>query len=178
MSAPPARASNAAPVPALSRGAAPAPARLRQLRPLLGCLWAATRHTPWLPAPRHRGADALAMARAIRRGWVQVIGDGQGVVAFSMRANHVLHALYVHPRARRRGLGRCLLDAAKQASPQLDLWVLECNLPARAFYAAQGFAEVARSPGWGNDAGLPDILLRWQRPADAAQHLVQGGLDG
>lgn len=102
------------------------------------------------------------MVRAVRRGWVRVIGDGRGLAGFSIRDGHVLHALYVRPRARRRGLGRCLLAEARQAGPQLDLWVLQRNRTAQAFYTAQGFVEVARSPGIGNDERLPDILMRWQ----------------
>lgn len=51
-------------------------------------------------------------------------------------------ALYVDPGHWRRGIGGRLLDAALErlGGPDVALWVLEANAPARAFYATRGFA--------------------------------------
>ena len=73
-----------------------------------------------------------------------------------------IHALYVHPRARGRGVGRLLLDDAKTRADRLDLWVLQANSLARGFYARHGFAEATRTSGAGNDENLPDIRMVWQ----------------
>ena len=121
------------------------------------------RRTPWLPGVRPWATDLRVMARITRRGWVRVLHDRRGPAAFIARDGAHVHALYVHPRAQGRGLGSALLDDAKQGAARLELWVAEANGPARAFYAAQGFAEAGRSDGSGNDERVPDIHLLWQR---------------
>jgi ribosomal protein S18 acetylase RimI-like enzyme len=55
-----------------------------------------------------------------------------------------IYALYVEPSAWRQGLGRSLLATAtahllEDTGATLTLWVLEANLPARAFYEAMGW---------------------------------------
>lgn len=54
--------------------------------------------------------------------------------------------LYVHPEYQRRGIGAALLQAAVAASPtvkRLRLDVEEQNHKGRAFYAKQGFHQIA-----------------------------------
>ena len=51
-----------------------------------------------------------------------------------------LYALYVHPRAQRRGLGAALLGAAVEHGAT-TLWVLTDNASGRAFYEACGWSE-------------------------------------
>lgn len=103
------------------------------------------------------------MIRATRRGWVRLARDRRGAAGFLVRDRVRIHALYVHPRAQRQGVGQALLEDAKSRSERLELWVLEANMPARGFYAAQGFAESRRGGGAGNDEKLPDILMVWHR---------------
>ncbi|WP_371229182.1 GNAT family N-acetyltransferase [Roseovarius sp. 2305UL8-3] len=145
----------------------PQPATLRHIPRLLGILWSFTRATPWLPVCRSRWVDAHLMGRVIRRGWVRQVGDAKGTAGFIARHGEVIHALYVHPRARGRGVGRTLLDEAKAGRDRLQLWVLAANEQARAFYAAQGFEEVLCGCGMGNDENLPDILMVWQAEAQS-----------
>ncbi|SEL19168.1 Acetyltransferase (GNAT) family protein [Roseovarius nanhaiticus] len=125
-------------------------------------LWDFGRRTPWLPRVRPYRTDLRVMTRITRAGWVRVLHDARGPAAFIARDGARIHALYVHPRAQGRGLGRTLLDDAKHAAPRLELWVAEANREARAFYDAQGFAEGQRSDGTGNDERLPDIQMIWQ----------------
>jgi ribosomal-protein-alanine N-acetyltransferase len=66
----------------------------------------------------------------------------------------------VVPEARRQGAGRALLraaaaESAARGAADLFLEVAESNTPARALYAAEGFAPVGRRPGYygpGHDA--------------------------
>ncbi|MBZ8117476.1 GNAT family N-acetyltransferase [Roseovarius sp. LXJ103] len=136
-------------------------ARLWHVPHLARILWRFGRSAPWLPRVRSRRTDLAVMARITRRGWVQLIRDGRGPAAFIARDGALIHALYVNPRARRRGLGRSLLHDAKLGSARLELFVAEANRPARAFYAAEGFCEVARSNGARNDEKLPEIHMIW-----------------
>ena len=71
-----------------------------------------------------------------------------GVAGFIIRDGTRVHALYVAPDRRGQGIGRALLAEAKTRAEMLDLWVLAGNLPARAFYLAQGSAR-SRKAGRG-----------------------------
>jgi GNAT superfamily N-acetyltransferase len=71
--------------------------------------------------------------------------------------------LYVDPAFHRQGLGARLLAQAKAAHPALQLWVFQRNLPAIAFYEAQGFHLVRRTDGRDNEEREPDALYAWAR---------------
>jgi GNAT superfamily N-acetyltransferase len=137
----------------------PARAKLWHMPRLLAVLWAYTWHTEWLPKKRPWWVDAQLMAKIILHGWVRHLRGRGFIVQDGVR----IHALYVHPAARGRGIGQALLQQAKAESDRLELWVLLRNEAARAFYAAQGFDEVMCSIGMGNDENLPDILMVWER---------------
>lgn len=137
-------------------------AQIWHLPHLAVILWGFTRATPWLPQVRTRLEDLRALSSVIRWGWVRVIHERGKVAGFLVRDGDILHALYVHPARRGRGLGRALLAEAKAEAGLLRLWVVEANAAARAFYEDQGFVEAARSHGLGNDEGLPDILMVWR----------------
>ncbi|HEY9039512.1 MAG TPA: GNAT family N-acetyltransferase [Roseovarius sp.] len=122
-----------------------------------------TRRTPWLPRVRSFRTDLRVMTRITRAGWVHVLRDGRGPAAFIARDGAQVHALYVHPRAQGRGMGRALLEDAKRSQTRLELYVAEANEAARAFYSAHGFAEAGRGCGAGNDERLPDIHMIWQQ---------------
>ena len=83
--------------------------------------------------------------------------------------------LYVVRDAQRRGLGRALLASVARAfadrgAAALQLWVLDGNVPARAFYAHLGGAVVDGRPvrGWGGD--LSESAYRW----DDIRRLMRG----
>jgi len=97
----------------------------------------------------------------------EVIVAGQPPAGFlALSPEGVVVQLVVAPAARGRGLGHALIAHAKARHPGgLTLWCFEANTLARAFYARQGFREVARTDGAGNEEGLPDILLRWGHDA-------------
>lgn len=145
----------------------PEPARLWHVPHLANILWRFTHTAPWLPRVRTRHTDLRLMSRVTGRGWVRMLRDRRGPAGFIARDGAHIHALYVHPRARRLGLGRALLMDAKSREPRLELWVAELNREARDFYAAEGFIVAAHGGGAGNDENLPDILMVWRPAAEA-----------
>ncbi|MBR6709788.1 MAG: GNAT family N-acetyltransferase [Clostridia bacterium] len=70
----------------------------------------------------------------------------------------------VAPEARRRGVGRALLDALFTACPgaEIHLDVRVSNAAAQALYAAAGFVQVGRRPRFYGD----EDALEYCRPAD------------
>jgi ribosomal protein S18 acetylase RimI-like enzyme len=120
--------------------------------------------TPWMP-DLWTGAECIAFCgRLIDEGIIRVAEDG-GVVGFIARRREEVLALYVAPGTRGRGIGSRLLAEAQKAEASLNLRTFEVNHRARAFYGRHGFVEAARGDGSGNDEGLPDILLTWERKA-------------
>lgn len=118
--------------------------------------------TRWMPR-LHSDASMIAYwggRLAMAEGWVVV--EAQEVVGFCVRDEGFVTALYVHADARRRGVGKVLLDRAKKDRDQLDLWLFVPNGEARAFYIREGFTEIRRTEE-DNEEGLPDILMRWRR---------------
>ncbi len=120
--------------------------------------------TEWMPRVHTRAEDLSFAGDMIERGWITVAERDGVVVGFSARDAQIVHALYVDPRAQGQGCGAELLSAMQADVPQLTLWTFQANQRALAFYRRHGFEEMERTDGSGNDEGLPDIRLRWERP--------------
>lgn len=75
----------------------------------------------------------------------------------------MIQALYIHADQVGLGIGRALLDGAKDRSDRLKLWTFQANHGAQRFYLREGFREIRRSDGADNDEGLPDIQYLWER---------------
>ena len=80
--------------------------------------------------------------------------------------------LAVVPGARRRGLGRALLDdaqteAARRGAVSMFLEVAEDNLSARALYAAAGYTEIGRRRCYYPNGGDALVMRRALQPAAA-----------
>lgn len=92
------------------------------------------------------------------RGWA--LADTQGVVAFVLiqvlpDAWEILH-LATHPRGRRQGLMRRLLDCIlplRASDKRVWLEVHEANNPACRLYESIGFKEVGRRVSYYSDGG-------------------------
>ena len=87
--------------------------------------------------------------------------DGHVVGYVGFRKDWVDH-LRVDSRYHGRGIGRALLETAKQRYPYLQLWCFQ-HIPAREFYRRQGFVEIEHTDGRNNDEKLPDIRMEWRR---------------
>ena len=95
------------------------------------------------------------------RVWV-VEMDGRPVAFLAMRADFIDH-LYVHPDYQNRGIGKALLDHARQVSPEhVWLYTLQVNEKARLFYEKDGFTaeSFGISPPPENE---PDIQYHWRK---------------
>ncbi len=124
-----------------------------------------TEESPWLPSVRSRDEERRLASAMIARGWVTVARRRGRVVGFLARDGGEVHALYLNRRARGQGIGRRLLEVAKAEAPALSLYAHADNRAARAFYLREGFREIGAGDGAGNDEGLPEIRLLWERPA-------------
>ena len=89
--------------------------------------------------------------------------DGR-VVGFCSRQlhNNNISALYVVPLARKNGVGKKLLDLAKENCDQIIVWAFELNPDARRFYHREGLVEVNKEMD--DDLNIMDIEHHWFKP--------------
>lgn len=86
------------------------------------------------------------------------------VVGFLSLVGNEVGGLFVDPEHQGRGIGRTLMDGARDSRPFLELDVFEANAAARGFYEAYGFVYVDRHT---NEAtGHNELRLRLDRPAE------------
>ena len=130
----------------------------------------------------HSGEDAPSVVRTpvqVRRWvaeepvpgcwtWVALVeGRVVGLVAV---ADGWLEQHHVVPEARGHGVGRALLDVAKEhSSGRLQVHVYQRDAGAQRFYAAAGFVVTAAGNGvgegddGGDDEGEPALVMSWRR---------------
>ena len=118
--------------------------------------------TDWMPRIHTRAEDIGFCAMMIDRGWVTVV-ERDGITGFLAQNGDEVNCLYVANSARGQGIGKSLLDYAKEDRDQLELWTFQANEGARRFYAREGFTETEHSDGQRNDEKLPDVKLVWER---------------
>ncbi|MGH1367562.1 MAG: GNAT family N-acetyltransferase [Maritimibacter sp.] len=126
-------------------------------------LWAAVEEAEWMARSRSREEERKLLARMVRQGWVRVARVEGRIVGFISVENTHVHGLYLLPNARGQGIAAQLMKTAQTKASRLTLYAHAANARARRFYAAQGFRPVAI--GAGNDEGLTEIRLEWERSA-------------
>ncbi|MDU8928655.1 GNAT family N-acetyltransferase [Alisedimentitalea sp. MJ-SS2] len=123
----------------------------------------------WSAAPRRslraRLGDLKLLARLIRKRQITHVPGRLGPRGFLARDGNRVHALYTHPDARRQGIASLLMHEAKRQAERLELWTAQDNTQARAFYVAHGFYTASLGFGQGNDDGLPDLRMIWEKDA-------------
>ncbi len=72
-----------------------------------------------------------------------VFEDEGRVVGFVALLGNEVGAIFVHPDQQRRGVGRQLMDKAKELRGELVVEVFKANSSGRAFYSKYGFEVVA-----------------------------------
>ncbi len=83
--------------------------------------------------------------------------DGR-VVGFLALIGNEVGAVFVDPHYQGRGIGRALMDGARDSRPYLELDVFEANSAGRRFYDAYGFEFVDRHLG--EATGHAEIRVR------------------
>ncbi len=96
------------------------------------------------------------------------VADDHGrVVAIMALSETMVEQLYVAPDWIGRGLGRRLIDLAKERRPDgVDLYCFAVNTRARVFYERNGFHAIASGDGSGNVERQPDIRYAWRPGVD------------
>lgn len=123
--------------------------------------------TDWFPDIHSMAQDTAFISGKIAKGEVTVaMGAGGTLAGFLALEDDYVSCLYVARDSRRQGVGKRLLDLAKQTRPRLSLWTFQANLAAQRFYLREGFAETQRTDGAENEEKLPDIEYHWP-PGDA-----------
>lgn len=118
--------------------------------------------TDWMPRIHSRAEDVSFCGTMIDRGWVTVAEDNQ-LHGFLALDGEEVNSLYIRSASQGLGIGKALLDHAKDQAGRLELWTFQANDGARRFYAREGFAEVEMTDGARNDENLPDVRLVWEQ---------------
>ena len=94
--------------------------------------------------------------------WVAVEPAGTIVGMMALEPG-VLDQLYVRPDRLGEGIGRQLLELAKDRSPDgLSLYTFQVNARARRFYERNGFAAEWFGDGATNEERQPDVRYVWR----------------
>jgi GNAT superfamily N-acetyltransferase len=98
--------------------------------------------------------------------WVAVDEvEPERVLGFAAVEPGWLEQLYVDPDHLGEGIGRRLLDLAKERQPDgLLLWTFQVNDRARRFYERNGFTVVRLGDESNNEERQPDVQYRWVPP--------------
>ena len=90
-------------------------------------------------------------------------------VGFLAIKDDFVDCLYIHPDFWRMGIGKALLDFAKQLSPQrVWLYTLQINVNARAFYENNGFKAVRFGVSLPPE-NEPDVMYEWTPQANTVK---------
>ncbi len=124
------------------------------------CDW--TQETPWMPS-HFVNPEMVNWWRgyfAAERAWVAV--ENTQIIGFCARDDDNIAALYVTKPFRSSGIGKRLLDAAKQDQTWITVWAYAENTEALRFYHREGLVEISREID--EDTDLLNIEHRWNRP--------------
>lgn len=90
--------------------------------------------------------------------------DGDEVLAIMSLEPGWVEQLYVATDRQGEGIGRRLLDLAKERGDgELQLWTFQVNDRARRFYERNGFLIAELTDGAGNQEREPDVRYVWRR---------------
>ena len=93
--------------------------------------------------------------------WVAV--DDERIVGVMSLKPGWVEQLYIATDAQGQGIGRRLLDLAKERSDgELQLWTFQVNARARRFYERNGFTIAEMTDGSGNEEREPDVRYVWR----------------
>lgn len=115
--------------------------------------------------PRRYWEEQLETVRdLLPRAELYVWQDRDGAVqGFTGLSGEHIEGIFVRPSLQSRGIGRALLDRAKNAHSRLTLNVYRKNERAAAFYRREGFR--VRGEGADGNTGEPEYTMVWERGA-------------
>lgn len=119
---------------------------------------------PYLP-DLHTPAEDLTFFRdhVFPNSRIWLARTGGQLIGFAAVKQDWLDHLYVDPSWHGQGVGRALLETAKQGVSELNLWTFQMNAQARRFYERQGFILVEMTDGAANEERLADAHYRWMK---------------
>ena len=88
-----------------------------------------------------------------------VYEDAERVVGFIALIGNEVGAVFVSPEMQGRGIGRALMDLARDRREILELDVFQANRIGRRFYEKYGFIQIGRHVHEGS--GQPCLRLRY-----------------
>ena len=115
--------------------------------------------TPWMP--RNLATEELQamIAEALPKRDIFLVGEPVlGYLSLNSETGQI-GALYLDQPG--QGLGKALMDRAKQGRDYLQLWTHAPNEAAQRFYVREGFDVVEENPKGGD--GLPELRMEWRR---------------
>lgn len=92
---------------------------------------------------------------------VYVYETDQGIQGFLGLNGEYIEGIFVSEQAQSRGIGKCLLDCAKDRKPALRLNAYQKNVRAIRFYQREGF-QILRS-GLDAATGEAECEMLWRR---------------
>lgn len=136
--------------------------RSKDLSPLLALWMESTSFAhPFIDVRYWQDSEALVRDAylPVAKTWVwEENGELQGFI--SVMDAQFIGALFVRPAAIGRGIGKALMDHAKQRFNWLSLEVYQKNVRAVNFYHAQGFR--IEGSAWQEETRHPTWIMNWQ----------------
>ncbi|MEO1405966.1 MAG: GNAT family N-acetyltransferase, partial [Pseudomonadota bacterium] len=118
--------------------------------------------TPWLGPLDEFESMAAWWSGCLKHVPTSWVSEKNGEVAgFCVREDDNITGLYVSRNARRCGVGKHLLDLAKEDRDWITVWAYEKNDHARKFYRREGCVEISREVE--DETALVDVEHRWVR---------------
>ena len=115
---------------------------------------------PFIPVEYWKG-QADTVRELLPQAELLVYDSGAGPAGFLGLDGSYIAGIFVDRAARSQGIGRALLDAAKQRRDVLTLHVYRDNPRAAAFYRREGIACCGEQADAQTSA--PELLFRWAR---------------
>ncbi len=83
------------------------------------------------------------------------------ILGFISMTDHYIAAIFVSPGSQGKGIGKQLIDFAKQQHNTLELSVYKANERSVAFYRKQGFREIHERIE--EQTGQPEIVMKFEK---------------
>jgi GNAT superfamily N-acetyltransferase len=127
-------------------------------------VWSWGQETPWMTTLFDLDRMTEWWSQRFETDHVWIGENSEGVIGFCARDEDNIDGLYVHTEMRGKGVGKRLLDLAKENRDWITVWAHELNTEARRFYRREGLVEIWRETERHEDGvSLVDIEHRWER---------------